>query len=108
MTSYDHKRTTSDIHQFYALPLFVIMVQDYNFRSYSVRRVREEFRKNQHLQNQEEIEKAMQQGKQQLPMLQRQAEINVMYGKDERVSAIEAWQIAKREAGVKADHDHAH
>lgn len=84
-----------------------MQTQDYNFRSYTMRRVREEFRRNQHLQNKEDIEAAMQRGKDQLPLLNRQSQINAMYGQDNRLSAIEAWQIAKREAGVTADNDRA-
>eukprot|EP00526_Cylindrotheca_closterium_P028004 CAMPEP_0113617686 /NCGR_PEP_ID=MMETSP0017_2-20120614/8916_1 /TAXON_ID=2856 /ORGANISM="Cylindrotheca closterium" /LENGTH=84 /DNA_ID=CAMNT_0000527105 /DNA_START=108 /DNA_END=362 /DNA_ORIENTATION=- /assembly_acc=CAM_ASM_000147 len=53
-------------------------VPDYNFRSYSIRRVKAGFRKNQHLQG-EEAAAAIRDGQEQLEVLKRQVTIGKLY-----------------------------
>jgi len=55
--------------------------KNYNFREYSVRRVREEFRENRLEKDPQKINQMMEKGKQNLDVLKRQTVINAMYDK---------------------------
>ncbi|EME27768.1 LYR motif-containing protein 4 [Galdieria sulphuraria] len=60
------------------------MFSDYNFREYSLARVKESFRQNKLLQDEEAILKAVEKAQKNLQMLQRQAQISQMF-KGERL-----------------------
>ncbi|GJQ13962.1 hypothetical protein GpartN1_g5753.t1 [Galdieria partita] len=55
------------------------MFSDYNFREYSLARVKESFRQNKSLQDKEAILKAVEKAQKNLGVLQRQAQISQMY-----------------------------
>uniref|UniRef100_A0A5K3FEA1 Complex1_LYR_dom domain-containing protein n=1 Tax=Mesocestoides corti TaxID=53468 RepID=A0A5K3FEA1_MESCO len=49
---------------------------DYNFRTYFVRRVKEEFRKHEHITSGEDLENFLAEGQKTLGILQRQSELS--------------------------------
>ncbi len=54
-------------------------IQDYNFRSYALRRVRLGFEKNRGLIEGEGLKRELEEGKRSLEMLKRQSEISRLY-----------------------------
>ncbi len=54
-------------------------IQDYNFRSYALRRTRLGFEKNRGLIEGEELKHELEEGKRQLEMLKRQSQISRLY-----------------------------
>lgn len=51
----------------------------YNYRNYALRRIREEFRKNRNVKDQQEARNLIEQARSTLQMLRRQVAINSMY-----------------------------
>lgn len=53
--------------------------EQYNYREYALERVKHDFRANRNLVNQEEINLAVEKAKENLVVIQRQAEISTLY-----------------------------